>query len=64
MVSPPYISQLFVIMVYIIVQNLDSEGPAVTENFRPEGSWPKEGAIQFNNVQMKYRVGLPLVLKG
>ena len=64
MVSPPYISQLFATLVYIIEQNLDSEAPAVIENSRPEGRWPEEGAIQFNNVQMRYRVGLPLVLKG
>ena len=59
-----YIFQQFATLVYVVVQNLDSEAPAVIENYRPEGSWPKEGAIQFNNVQMRYRVGLPLVLKG
>ncbi|USW57841.1 Putative AAA+ ATPase domain, ABC transporter type 1, transmembrane domain-containing protein [Septoria linicola] len=28
------------------------------------GSWPEKGAIDFDNVQMRYRDGLPLVLKG
>ncbi|PPJ59126.1 hypothetical protein CBER1_01724 [Cercospora berteroae] len=27
-------------------------------------SWPSQGAIEFSNVQMRYRAGLPLVLKG
>ena len=27
-------------------------------------SWPEKGAIDFDNVQMRYRAGLPLVLKG
>lgn len=27
-------------------------------------SWPEHGAIDFDNVQMRYRDGLPLVLKG
>lgn len=28
------------------------------------GTWPREGAIVFRNVTMRYREGLPLVLKG
>ncbi|KAK4626185.1 ABC-type transporter cicA [Fulvia fulva] len=27
-------------------------------------SWPTKGAVEFNNVHMRYRTGLPLVLKG
>ncbi|KAH6879600.1 cadmium ion transporter [Coprinopsis sp. MPI-PUGE-AT-0042] len=30
----------------------------------PPASWPAEGSIKFNNVQLAYREGLPLVLKG
>ena len=30
----------------------------------PPESWPEKGAIQFHDVDMAYREGLPLVLKG
>lgn len=30
----------------------------------PPGSWPAEGSIKFDNVELAYREGLPLVLKG
>jgi ATP-binding cassette, subfamily C (CFTR/MRP), member 1 len=30
----------------------------------PPPSWPEKGEIVFNNVEMAYREGLPLVLKG
>ncbi|KZT29601.1 ABC protein [Neolentinus lepideus HHB14362 ss-1] len=30
----------------------------------PPSNWPSEGAIEFRNVKMSYRKGLPLVLKG
>lgn len=30
----------------------------------PEASWPANGEIEFRNAQMRYRDGLPLVLKG
>ena len=28
------------------------------------GAWPRSGRIEFVNVSMRYRPGLPLVLKG
>jgi ABC-type bacteriocin/lantibiotic exporter with double-glycine peptidase domain len=30
----------------------------------PSSEWPIEGAISLENVKMRYREGLPLVLKG
>lgn len=27
-------------------------------------TWPNQGTIEFNNVEMRYRPNLPLVLKG
>jgi ATP-binding cassette, subfamily C (CFTR/MRP), member 1 len=30
----------------------------------PPAEWPEHGHLKFNNVQMRYREGLPLVLKG
>lgn len=42
--------------------NLEEEAPLHTVDVRP--SWPEKGEIVFDNVQMRYREGLPLVLKG
>ncbi|KAI0701717.1 multidrug resistance-associated ABC transporter [Earliella scabrosa] len=42
---------------------LPSEGDATTPN-DPPPSWPDAGAIEFKDVEMAYRPGLPPVLKG
>lgn len=41
---------------------LEEEAPLHTIDVRP--SWPEKGEIVFDNVEMRYREGLPLVLKG
>ena len=41
---------------------LEEEAPLHLGDVRP--SWPEKGEIVFDNVQMRYRDGLPLVLKG
>jgi ATP-binding cassette subfamily C (CFTR/MRP) protein 1 len=41
---------------------LEEEAPLHTVEVRK--SWPEKGEIVFNNVQMRYREGLPLVLQG
>ncbi|POS75365.1 ABC transporter [Diaporthe helianthi] len=41
---------------------LEEEAPLHTIEVRP--SWPEKGEIVFENVEMCYREGLPLVLKG
>ena len=41
---------------------LDEEAPLHTVAVRP--SWPERGEIVFDNVQMRYRENLPLVLQG
>ncbi|TNY22115.1 P-loop containing nucleoside triphosphate hydrolase protein [Rhodotorula diobovata] len=43
---------------------LDKEAPAVIEDARPPAEWPSGGAIEFKNVEMRYRPDLPPVLKG
>ncbi|KPV77486.1 uncharacterized protein RHOBADRAFT_24011 [Rhodotorula graminis WP1] len=43
---------------------LDKEAPAVIEDSRPPAEWPSGGAIEFKNVEMRYRPDLPPVLKG
>lgn len=42
--------------------SLEEEAPLHTVDVRP--SWPEKGEIIFNNVEMRYRENLPLVLKG
>lgn len=42
---------------------LPSEGAATTPN-DPPSSWPEAGAIEFKDVELAYRPGLPPVLKG
>ncbi|KAJ8126709.1 hypothetical protein O1611_g6929 [Lasiodiplodia mahajangana] len=41
---------------------LEEEAPEHTIDVRP--SWPEKGEIVFDNVEMRYRANLPLVLKG
>ncbi|KAH9476201.1 ABC-type transporter cicA [Psilocybe cubensis] len=42
---------------------LEPEGDLTTPN-DPPPSWPSEGGIRFEDVELAYREGLPLVLKG
>jgi ABC-type multidrug transport system fused ATPase/permease subunit len=42
---------------------LPPEGDSATPQ-DPPPSWPEKGAIRFSNVELAYREGLPLVLKG
>lgn len=42
--------------------SLEEEAPLHTIDVRP--SWPEHGEIIFDNVTMRYREGLPLVLRG
>lgn len=41
---------------------LEEEAPLKTIDVRP--TWPERGEIVFENVEMRYRAGLPLVLQG
>ncbi|KAJ3481401.1 hypothetical protein NLI96_g7684 [Meripilus lineatus] len=42
---------------------LESEGELVTPE-DPPPTWPEQGGIQFKDVKLSYRPGLPLILKG
>jgi ATP-binding cassette subfamily C (CFTR/MRP) protein 1 len=42
---------------------LQREAPPISDT-RPPLDWPKDGRIEFSNVQLRYREGLELVLKG
>ncbi|KAI8474713.1 MAG: hypothetical protein J3K34DRAFT_518016 [Monoraphidium minutum] len=43
--------------------NLPKEAAAVIPGSAPEG-WPSQGEVEFRDVVMRYRPGLPLVLRG
>ncbi|KAM0827964.1 hypothetical protein ACQ4PT_067850 [Festuca glaucescens] len=44
--------------------HLPSEPPAVIPDNRPPISWPQEGRIDLQDLKIKYRPNMPLVLKG
>ncbi|KAM5342534.1 hypothetical protein ACJ41O_013500 [Fusarium nematophilum] len=48
--------------LYYYGTELEEEAPLHTVEVRP--SWPEKGEIVFDNVEMRYRAGLPLVLSG
>lgn len=43
---------------------LESEDISVKSTDPPTSQWPSQGAISFENVQLRYRPDLPMVLKG
>lgn len=47
----------------LVYTELTPEGELTTKN-DPPPSWPEKGAIRFDDAQLAYREGLPLVLKG
>lgn len=47
----------------LVYTELSPDGETTTPN-DPPPSWPEKGAIKFNDVNLAYREGLPLVLKG
>jgi ABC-type multidrug transport system fused ATPase/permease subunit len=44
-------------------KNIPLEKPSIVESNRPAKTWPANGAVEFKNVVMSYRPGLPQVLK-
>jgi len=48
----------------LVYTSLPSEGlPSESKN-QPQHSWPAQGRIEFRDVELQYREGLPMVLKG
>ncbi|XP_022098722.1 multidrug resistance-associated protein 5-like [Acanthaster planci] len=46
------------------IEKTPSEADACIPSTRPDDSWPANGDLQLQQVKMRYRPGLPLVLKG
>ncbi|KAJ6602805.1 ABC transporter [Mycena vulgaris] len=44
--------------------DIEQEAPHHIEGSKPPPTWPAEGRMEFNDIQLAYRTGLPPVLKG
>ena len=51
-------------MQYTTDDIVPQEAPHEIPDSKSAPEWPHDGAIEFRNVQMSYRAGLPNVLKG
>ena len=49
---------------FFMVKDLPEEAAAKVETGRPPNNWPWSGQIVMENVQLRYRPDLPLVLHG
>lgn len=52
------------IVQYTREETVPQEAPHEKPEVKPPTDWPREGAVEFKNVQMSYRSGLPNVLHG
>nr|VWO95278.1 Transcriptional regulatory protein SEF1 [Ganoderma boninense] len=59
-----YMSSVERILQYSRDDVIAQEAPHEIPGHKPAPEWPAKGAIEFNDVHMRYRPGLPLVLKG
>lgn len=50
--------------LYELKYSIDQEAPDLIPENAPPDSWPAHGDVEFSNVTMSYRPGLPHVLKG
>ncbi|KAG2074771.1 ABC protein [Suillus decipiens] len=49
---------------YVAGDTIPQEAPHEIEERKPPAQWPQHGAIEFNDVKMAYRPGLPNILRG
>ena len=49
--------------VYFYFEFAKFQAERVIPESRPSGDWPHQGVVLFDNFQLRYRDGLPLVLK-
>ena len=55
---------LHLTVVHYVKDDIPREAPHEIEERKPSPQWPEDGVVEFNNVMMSYRPGLPNVLKG
>lgn len=53
-----------VVVHYSRLGGVPQEAPYEKEDVKPPQEWPLRGAVEFKDVVMSYRPGLPSVLKG
>ncbi|KAI0768143.1 ABC protein [Trametes elegans] len=59
-----YMSSVERIVEYSRDDQIPQEAPHEIPDNKPPAEWPAQGAIEFKEVVMRYREGLPFVLKG
>lgn len=59
-----YMASVETVTHYSHGNNIVHEAPHEIPDKEPPPEWPQEGAIEFNDIVMQYRPGLPYVLKG
>jgi ABC-type bacteriocin/lantibiotic exporter with double-glycine peptidase domain len=52
------------VVQYVASDTIPQEAPQEIEERKPPAQWPEHGAVEFNDVKMAYRPGLPNVLRG
>jgi ABC-type multidrug transport system fused ATPase/permease subunit len=57
-------SLIIPVVHYSQAELLEQEAPHEIPDMKPPPEWPAHGAIEFRNVSMRYRPGLPTVLHG
>ena len=59
-----YMASVETVTHYSHGNNIVQEAPHEIPEKKPPTEWPQNGAIEFSNIYMRYRPGLPYVLKG
>jgi ABC-type transport system involved in Fe-S cluster assembly fused permease/ATPase subunit len=52
------------VVQYVAGDTIPQEAPHEIQERKPSAQWPEHGAVEFNDVKMAYRPGLPNVLRG
>jgi ABC-type multidrug transport system fused ATPase/permease subunit len=52
------------VVQYVGGDTIPQEAPYEIEERKPPAQWPEHGAVEFDDVKMSYRPGLPNVLRG
>ncbi|KAG0698327.1 ABC protein, partial [Suillus ampliporus] len=59
-----YMNSVERLVQYVEGDTIPQEAPHEIEERKPPAQWPEYGAVEFNDVKMAYRPGLPDVLRG
>lgn len=59
-----YMNAVERLVQYVAGDTIPQEAPHEIQERKPSAQWPEHGAVEFNDVKMAYRPGLPNVLRG